>query len=161
MSIDFLDWIYDTNRNAIWQQRPQSPADAKASERTAAEVRNALAQLSALERRVIEMYHFDGRSIRSIAATLRKRPSTITNLHRCALKKLRKLLAEYAHDRYAIAPERSTCCICLSQHRQAIDDLIKRKRPEEPYGPLIREIRERFDLRIVSPQTILGHMKYH
>lgn len=161
MSLEFLDWVFLTDRSSIWQNDPLSPEELQRREEITKKVRVALNALPPLERIVIEKYHFDGQSLSAIARSLGKNTIYVTNLRRRALRRLRKYLADYARQRFGIETKSARCCICYSDYREEIDVLIAAKRPEEPYSVLIREVRERFGLLIRSPQTIKGHARYH
>ncbi len=161
MSVEYLDWVFLTDHRSIWQNEPLTPEEMQRREETAKKVREAMNALPPFERKVVEMYHFDGRSLPAIGRALGKNASCVTNAHRRALRSLRKHLADYAGRRFGIDTKSTKCCICNSDHREEIDELIAAKRPEEPYSLLIRTVRQLFGLRIRSPHTIKGHAKYH
>ena len=56
---------------------------------------------------------------------------------------------------------RPDCIICRSEHRREIDRVIASREEAETWRPVIRKIRERFGLKITTPQTLIGHEKYH
>jgi hypothetical protein len=161
MQLRFLDWVFLTDSRSIWQSEPLTPEESRVREEVVEKVQEALKSLPPTERRVIEMYHFDGQSFSAIARSLGKSTTYVTNMRRRAMRSLRKHLAQYARDRFGIEMRESNCCICNSGHREEIDELIAAKRHEEPYSVLIRTVRRRFGLLIKSPQTIKGHAKYH
>lgn len=161
MSLSYQDWIYLTDCRALWQEAPKSPEEQQQRDQLVKAVRDAVAQLTQEERAVIELYHFDGISSAAIARRMGKSSKSVLNVKRRALRRLRGLLAEFAEERFGIDRKRSGCCICRSRESERIEELIAAKKPEEPYSVLIRAIKVRFGVRIVSPQTIIGHTKYH
>ena len=161
MKFELLNWIYLTKCDPLWQQHELTRDELLRQKKIAAAVRQAVATLTVRERFVIEKRYFEGAAFALIAAELGKSEAAVVNLHRRALRRLQKLLADFARDHYGITTVSKCCCICNSSHRAEIDEIIRAKKPEEPYRVVIAEIKARFGIRIKSPQTIIGHLKYH
>ncbi|MFH2054734.1 MAG: sigma-70 family RNA polymerase sigma factor [bacterium] len=161
MRIEFIEWIYQASSQSLWQQQPLTEAEQERRERITAAVREALDRLESTDRTILEKYYFEGESLPEIGRALGRRQATIVNRHRRALKALRKQLAAFVVTEFGVRQEAPDCCICQSPRRLEIEALIAAKRPEEPYGHLMRKIHERCGLKVTSPQTIIGHQKYH
>lgn len=124
-------------------------------------VRNALRALSGLERHVVERHNFEGRSFVQIADELVTSKSHVKAIHRRARKRLRKILAPFVKQRFGLRPRAGQCPICLSHYRRSAERVVRRRRPEESFAVVIKELRERFGIVVKSPKTIIGHVKYH
>lgn len=161
MKMRLMDWVYLTPCDSLWQQAQPSEAERQRRQELEGAVLRALACLPATERAVVEQRYLEGCSFAEIAAREGRTVSVITGRHRRALRRLRTLLAGFVQSRFGIRPERPDCVICKSVYRDAIDRLIAARRPEEPYSVLIRRIKASCGLTIKSPQTIIGHWKYH
>lgn len=161
MDSELYEWIFQSSTKSLWQEEPLNEAEQKRRERVAVAVREALGKLDTVERVVIERYHFEGESFAQIAAHLKRKQGAIVNCHRRALRSLRKHLAQFVVQEFGIRQTQPKCVICRSPERRQVEALIAAKAPEEPYGTLMRRIREQFGLQIRSPQTIVGHQKYH
>ena len=161
MKIEFIEWIFQTSSQSLWQEQPLTEAERQRRERISKAVREALEKLDATERLIVERHHFQGETLIGIARQLNRKPGAIVNSHRRALRMLCKHLSKFAATEFGIRDEKSECCICSCPEREAVDTLIAAKKPEQPYGLLMRQLREQFGLEIRSPQTIIGHRKYH
>ncbi|RKX24166.1 MAG: hypothetical protein DRP45_08815, partial [Candidatus Zixiibacteriota bacterium] len=83
-------------------------------------------------------------------------------IHKRAVRKLRKELRQTVKELFDLnGRSNHDCVICRSPHRAEIDKLIKQKMPEQTWRPVMKQIREAFGLKITTPQTLIGHRKYH
>ena len=125
-------------------------------------VRSALAGLSEDERELIEQIHFMGRSCAEIAALTGRTEHRLEALHGRALRKLRRKLAPLVRELFGIDTLAATDCpICLSLHRQVIDRMIRERDPRLTWRPVMKQIEAETGIRISTPQTLIGHEKYH
>ena len=125
-------------------------------------VRSALAALSEDERELIEQIHFMGRSCADIAARTGRSEHRLDALHGRALRKLRRQLTPLVCELFNIVPSKARACpICQSPQRQAIDLLIKERDRNRTWRPVMKRIEAETGLRIATPQTLIGHEKYH
>lgn len=125
-------------------------------------VRSALETIPVEERELVERVHFMGESIPSIAKRSGHRVHRLEAMHLRALRGLKKALSGFAAEKLSIvAGQFRLCPLCNSRWRIEIDRVIDRKRPEETWREVIRIIYERFSIRVRTPQTIIGHRKYH
>ena len=161
MKIEFIEWIYQANSRSLWQEQPLTDAEQQRRERIINAVQEALEELDPTERLIVEKHHFQGETLVDIARQLDRKAGAVVNSHRRALRTLRKHLSRFAATEFGINGEAPKCPICNCPEREAVDALIAAKRPEEPYGLLMRQLRKQFGLEIRSPQTIIGHQKYH
>lgn len=131
-------------------------------EQTNQKVREAVEKLSPLERRLIELFHFECRSYQEISRVLNKKNHKLEKIHLRALSKLKLLLSDYVKTRFKInLPEETECIICKSPFRQELDRLIRAKKEKETYKSLMRVFRERYGIKIKTPQVIIGHKRGH
>ncbi|MFQ6031689.1 MAG: RNA polymerase sigma factor [Candidatus Zixiibacteriota bacterium] len=135
-------------------------------EETTQKVREAVGNLTPLERQFIEYFYFECKSYQEISLILNKKVHKLERIHNRALGKLKMLLSDYVKTRFKLKlPEdlkmRSHCIICKSPFRQELDELIRGKKDEETYKPLMRVFKEKYGLEIKTPQGIIGHKKKH
>ncbi len=125
-------------------------------------VSSALATLTERERFCIECYYFEGLSYGQIAQLSGRSIEKTRAVHKRAFKKLRKELAATATELFGIAVRRfEGCPLCQSPDRMAIDDLLRSRDLSQSWSPVIRILRERFGIRVTTPQRLIGHEKYH
>ena len=123
---------------------------------------SALSKLSDNERELIEQFHYMGRSYREIAGRSGRSIHRLEALHQRALKKLRMVLAPLVKQLYGLRVSTDPDCpICTSPHRATIDSLIRERSRSDTWRPTIRLLKSRFGIIITTPQTLIGHEKYH
>ena len=60
-----------------------------------------------------------------------------------------------------VEQESSRCELCNSPYRPQIDLLIEHKEDSQTWREVISEIRVKYGVTIKTPQTLIGHKKYH
>jgi DNA-binding CsgD family transcriptional regulator len=122
----------------------------------------ALSKLSDNERELIEQFHYMGRSYREIAECSGRSIHRLEALHQRVLKKLRTALAPLVKQLYGLGVSTDPDCpICTSPHRASVDGLIRERNRSDTWRPMIRLLKSRFGIIINTPQTLIGHEKYH
>ena len=58
-------------------------------------------------------------------------------------------------------PKRPWECADMSQVRDEIDRMISQRDPKRSWRSVLIRLREDFGIRVRSPQTLIGHKKYH
>jgi RNA polymerase sigma factor (sigma-70 family) len=125
-------------------------------------VSEAVRRLPENEREFIERYYFMGQSYREIADQTGRVTYKLELLHRRAFKLLRKELKEFVRERFGVVvKDFPKCQICNSKFHDQIDYLIATRDKKRSWRPVIKEIRGRFGIKIKTPQTLIGHEKYH
>lgn len=124
-------------------------------------VDRAIALLDDDEREFIRRFYFMGLSYFELAVQMGRSGHRLDALHRRARTKIRRFLAPLAGAGCAETSTQSNCAICRSPHRTEIDQIIAARLPDSTWKPVIAALRDRFGLVIRSPQTIIGHQKYH
>lgn len=126
------------------------------------QVQRAMNGLSESEQRFLVDFYFMGESYESMSSRQGRAVYKLEALHGRALRKLRRSLAGLVWSEYGISSDRHRRCpICSSKHRAEIERLIGARVEEQPWGPVMKRLREEFGLNIKSPQVIIGHLKYH
>jgi hypothetical protein len=126
------------------------------------EVRKAVEELPAAEKRFVELFYFEFKSYRQIAIILKKKVYKLERIHQRALGKLRILLTDFVKKRFRLEiTEKTDCPICSSPFREELDQLIREKKEEETHKPLINILKKRYGIDIRTPQVIIGHRKKH
>jgi hypothetical protein len=160
MTIRMFDWLYLTHKTPLWQDETTAEGRLRRQE-LASKVREALDELTAAERVTIERHDFEGLSLVDIAAELGCPCSKVQATRRRALRRLRKVLAPFVQERFGVSPPSTVCPICTSPFRRDAERIIAARRGDEPYSIVISQLRHDFKIAIISPKTIIGHMKYH
>jgi hypothetical protein len=140
----------------------QDNSDIPYNPRVERAVRDALERLSGTEREFVERFYLQGQSYPEIAESLNKGIGKVEGLHEIAIKKLRKYLAEFVKEEYDIeikpAPK---CILCASPSCNEINRLISSKRDGDTWQKTIRILKNKYQIIIKSPQSLIGHKKYH
>jgi hypothetical protein len=160
MTIRMFDWFYLTHKTPLWQDETSAEGQLRRQE-LASKVREALDELTAAERVAIERHDFEGLSLVSIAAELGCSCSRVTVARRRALRRLRKVLAPFVQERFGVSLPSPDCPICASPFCREAEKIIAAREREEPYSKVISQLRRDFKIAIISPKTIIGHVKYH
>lgn len=127
-----------------------------------ATVRAAVELLDEEEREFIIRFHFMGESYRRISDRSGRAVYRLEALHKRAVRKLKNELAAFVTERFGVdqSPLRP-CKLCSSPHREQIDRIIGNRDRRLTWRPVIRLLRDKYDLRLKSPQLLIGHEKYH
>ena len=138
-------------------------------------VQQALNGLDPLEKRFIQYFYFECLPYEKIAELLNKRKYKLQRTHRKALNKLRIILKDFAQTRFKICCDSEklgwdegfssvldrSCILCQSPFKEEIDLLIRNKRREQTWKPLMRMLKEKYNLKIKTPQVLMGHQNNH
>ena len=148
-----------------WLSTDSEGDDQKAGERTEM-IRNlvgaAVEKLGENEREFVERYYFMGQSYAEIAGKSGRAIHRLEALHQRALRKLRRELSPSVAKLFGIAQATAPVCpICCSPDRNAIERIIAERDPTATWRPVMTRIRKEFGLVITTPQTLIGHEKYH
>lgn len=137
-------------------------------EETNQKVREAVGKLSPLERQFLEYFYFECKSYKDISLIMNKKIHKLERIHSRALAKLKMLLSDYVKTRFNLSlPEEadltvhSGCIICKSPFRRQLEKLIEAKKKQETYKSLIRVFKQKYGLKIKTPQVIIGHKNKH
>lgn len=161
--IIYQNWIVDIGIDPGQVGKIQIQSDLiKPDEQVISAVRKALEKLNPEEQDFIETYYFQGKSYREIAELQNRRLSRIEGLHRRSLAKLKKYLIRFVKERFDIDAEIGRdCIICFSPHKEKIDRLIKAKKKWETWKKIIKILKNKYQIKITTPQILIGHQKYH
>jgi len=156
--IEFHNWVYETLRPDIWGCQRSSPRQERIKEA----VREELEKLSADEREFVELYWFQGKSTAEIGRYLGRKGYMLDGLNKCIIRKLKSRLADFARREFNIkCDEKNNCVICSHPNRAEINMILRAKRPQDTFKEILESLKENFELKNISPQAIIGHMKYH
>lgn len=136
--------------------------DNSRKERIIEAVSKAVCQLAETEREFVVLYYVMGRSCPEIADDSGRAMHKLEALHVRVVKQLRALLADFVSEEFGIEVDRTNACpICNSPFREEIDQLLSLKKEDETWRESIRVIKESYQIRIKTPQTLIGHIKFH
>ncbi|GAF80823.1 unnamed protein product [marine sediment metagenome] len=125
-------------------------------------VRKALERLSVQEREFIAQFYFMGRSYREISEQSGRPIHKLEALHKRAVKKLKNELGGFVRERFGVETgSDADCLICRSPHLAEINRLISRRDKTTTWKPIIKTLRNKYGLKVSSPQMLIGHEKYH
>lgn len=131
-------------------------------ERIIEAVNEAVSQMGEQEREFVVLYYVMGRNCRQIAEDSGRAMYKLEALHTRVVKQLRTLLADFVSEEFGIKVDRTnTCLICNSPFRAEIDQLLSLKKEDETWRESIKVIKESYQIRIKTPQTLIGHIKFH
>ncbi|MCP4703205.1 MAG: sigma-70 family RNA polymerase sigma factor [candidate division Zixibacteria bacterium] len=161
--IIYQNWIVDIGIDPGQAGKIQIQSDLiKPDEQVISAVREALEKLESQEQEFIESYYFQGKTYREIAKIQNRRISRIEGLHRRSLAKLKKYLAGFVKERFDIDVEiGQNCIICSSSHKTEISKLIKAKKKQETWKKIIKTLKDKYQIKIKTPQILIGHKEYH
>lgn len=144
----------------VGAEPPESEDGSK--ERVIEAVHEALGRLGEQERNFVILYFFMGKSCRQIAEESGRADHKIEALHGRVIKQLRTLLADFVTREFGLKIDRTNSCpICNSRFRAEMELLIASKKETDTWRETIRLIKENYQLRIKTPQTLIGHQKFH
>jgi hypothetical protein len=152
------NWVYQSIGLAVWDQNEIS----ERRERICEAVRTEISLLSDSEREFMELYWFQGNSASEIARILQRKRYNLENLNRCIMRKLKNRLSKFVEEEFGIrSVYRSECVICCHPEIEKINQQLRSRAPDETYRRLIRLLKTDYGIDIKTPQTIIGHLKYH
>jgi len=163
----FEDWIVELGRDpATPPPAPTGDGNESAhSERTGRiieQVRAALDRLPETDREFLERFYFMGQGYRQLADTSGRSLRKLEALHRRAVRRLRRELRSFVRAEFGLDSSRPPACpICRSPARAAIDRLIAGRDQTATWRPIIRELRQTYEIEITTPQILIGHEQYH
>ncbi len=161
MRIKFSSRITELASRGVFEAQPDDPMETSARERRNEAVNGAIASLPNSEQLIVRRHHIDGASFTQIADELRLDTQSVMNIHHRALRRLRKLLMSFVGLEFGMPRRETACVICTSPHREKIEAMLVTHINGEPYREIMREVKRRFNVEIVSVMTIVGHRKYH
>ncbi len=125
-------------------------------------VRQAVGRLRGLERRVVEGYHFDGRSMGQIAKIEGVAVNRVVTAHRQAFRNLREMLAPFVARTFGIgAAIVASCPICTAAWRIDAEAIIDGKTADVTWGQIMTRIERATGWRAKSPQVLIVHKRKH
>lgn len=131
-------------------------------DRICAEVQSAVGQFNEDEREFLARFYNMGETYQQIADKSGRRIHSLEALHKRAQKKLRKALAPLVAREYGVKTKPfDSCVLCGSPFRVEIDALIAARPPHQTWRGVIRILKEQYRITVITPQTIIGHQKYH
>jgi len=155
------NWIVDLGRDPL-KQGTQNPAFEKPDEQIKEAVSLAIKKLNANEQEFIIQFYYMGKSYQEISNHTGRVIYKLEALHKRALKKLEARLQGFVNNRFEIKNRiKSDCLICNSEYANEIDNIIARRNPRDTWRPILKVLNEKYGIKIRSPQTLIGHKKYH
>lgn len=181
--IIFCNWIAESGRGEREPEKPDqnpfSSLDELAEEKLeqlaiptgsdnrrtliCEQVASAVRLLDDDEREFIARFYHMGETYREISEKSGRQIYSLEAIHKRALKKLRRSLAGLVEREFGFAApnRRRPCLVCDSGRRDEIDALIASRPPDATWRAVLRAIAQRYNIRIISPQVLIGHQKYH
>lgn len=164
--IRYLNWAVDSSL-VLGIEEPEFDSDQnkekiKKDVELETKVNQALAKLDDIERKFIIYFYFDCFTYEKIVSLLKKRKDKLQRIHQSALDKLKLILKDYVEKRYKLkVDDKNDCIICQSPYRNELDGIIKGKRKEETWKRIIKILKNKYNLKIKTPQILIGHLKRH
>ncbi len=137
-------------------------AGSDESEEIDRQVRSAIESLDEDEMEFVIRFYFMGQGYNEISDKSGRANHKLEALHKRAIRKLKARLQPLVKKRFGIKAKKGRACpVCDSPHRSRIDKIILKRKTEETWSPVMKRIYEKFGVKITSPQTLIGHKKYH
>lgn len=125
-------------------------------------VQQAIESLTEQEKFFIIRFYFMGQGYAEMSELSGRAGHRLVAIHRRALTKLRTRLSDFVRRRFRIEPAiGKKCPICQSSSRCEIDALIAHRDRTRTWRPVIDVLKNRYSLKIKSPQMLISHEKYH
>ena len=124
-------------------------------------VRRAMEKLTSDEREIVERMHYMGQTYRELSEKSGRAIHRLEALHSRAIRRLRKELRPLMKELYGIELPRPRCVICRSPMRREIDRILDEHDSRRSWRTVMRRVRDECGLRLRTPQTLIGHKKYH
>jgi hypothetical protein len=188
--IKYLNWIYEQSVGKEHCSVPATLFEdedvLKKEMELEKEVHQALNRLNFLERTFIQYFYFECLSYESIAELLNKKRYKLQRIHWRALNKLKIILKDFVQERFTLKDDTAErrdknfcdsgrpasvksasagsdrdCILCHSRFKEEINLLIRNKTKDQTWKPLMRLLKEKYNLKIKTPQILIGHQKHH
>jgi len=159
----FRDWIVEISGDPK-SLLPGDPEDQEApfKGQVIRAVNRALNKLTPRERDFAVRYYFQGQSLKIIAAEWGCRRTTVAGVYKRTVLRLKYLLADFVRKEFGLAVRvERDCPLCRSPFRRQINNLIKSKKKEETWKRIMGILQKEYGLKITTPQTLMGHRRYH
>ena len=125
-------------------------------------VAGALEHLSREEKEFITRFYYMGQSYREISEKSGRAVHKLAALHTRALKRLKALLGGFVAEKFDIDTGKALSCpLCASRFCREIDQIIDQRGPKATWKPVMKLLKERFGIKVRSPQLLIGHVRYH
>jgi hypothetical protein len=130
--------------------------------RIADKVRSAMTRLTEEEREFIARFYFMGQTYQDLSKATGRAEHKLSSLHKRSIRKIRRLLADYVRSEFGLSSEGfRPCSLCSSEHLNEINELIRNRDRTATWRGVMRELNERFGIRVRTPQLLIGHERYH
>jgi hypothetical protein len=159
----YQNWIVDLGFDQVlFGYEISSGLDSTASEKIEKAVRVSLDKLDENEKELIIHYYFMGQTYAEISEKSNREIFKLTALHKRAIKKLKKSLSKFVEDNFGITTESYiNCPICNHDKREELNQIIFSRDKTKTWKPILKKLREKFQVDLRTPQLIIGHEKYH
>lgn len=125
-------------------------------------VRDALRELSATERAIIEGYYFDGHSLGQLARSRGVPFDLVRITRRRALAKLEQMLRPFVEKMFGLAAVRHPDCpICKASWRTIAEDILDARTSDVTWGEITTRIKRAVGWEAPSPQVLITHQRKH
>lgn len=158
----FLDWIEALGRDPVstGEEIDSEPGGYNTLIITA--VNQALNSLARDEAFLIRALYMQGMEFREISEITGRAVRRLDALHQRALKKLKRRLYEILKGKFNIpSPHDPACPLCNHPEAAEINRLVRTKTGRETWRRIMKILDDRYDLKLTTPQWLVGHQKYH
>lgn len=157
VSIEDLPVIWQNDKNSF-----ESSKNAEQQRIIENAVNDALKKLSENEREFIIRYYYMGENYNQISEKTNREIYKLAAMHKRAVIKLKTALKAFVMKNYGIkSAQNKECIICCSEHKDQINELIKKRDRRRTWSPIIKQLKKEFGIIIKTPQILIGHEKYH
>ncbi len=159
--IVYQNWIVNLGRDPDLKIH-EVGAPPPYNEAIIAQVNDVVDSLDPDEADFIRRFYLQGMPYRVISELTGRADYRLEAVHSRALKKLRNRLSGFLSDRFQINIEtEADCPLCSHSQTEPINRLIRAKPKEETWKKIINILKTKYQIKIGTPQIIIGHVKYH
>lgn len=160
--IVYRNWIVAVGFNPPPGWEEQMQASNEASLEIINGVTRVLETLSPAERDFVRLYYMQGMTYRQTAHVMNRNIRRLPSLNTRIRKKLTLRLARELGRKYFLPePQFPDCPLCNHPRADDINDIIRSRKESDTWRPIIRILRDRYDLPNICPRRLMGHSKYH
>jgi hypothetical protein len=159
----YQNWIVDLGFDpALFGYDIINSLDLKESEKIERVVRDSLDKLDEDEKELIIHYYFMGQTYAEISDKSNREIFKLAALHKRAIKKLKKKLSQFVENNFGIMTDSNfSCPVCNHERRAELNELIANRDKTKTWKPILKILREKYQMNLRTPQIIIGHEKYH
>jgi hypothetical protein len=158
----YQDWIVALGRDPSIKGDDTNPRSIGYNSSIVLAVNRALSSLDHDEASLIRAIYMQGMEFREVSEITGRAVYRLEAVHHRALKKLKRYLYDILKGKFNIPrPHDPACPLCNHPDIMEINRLICTKSKRETWRRIMKLLNDRHNLKLATPQRLVGHQKYH